>query len=57
MKEVRILIKELRSYPDNAFVEVQPETGELKPGLVVRDLLGVEYGFIEIGGEKGIVVK
>lgn len=55
MKEIKILIRNLRQYPDNFFVRPQEATYELKAGLIVCDMDGAEKDFIEIG-EKGEVI-
>jgi len=67
MKEIKILIQQLRSYPDNFFVysqeEQDPEYTTRSPednnrtGLVVTDYLGKEQGFIETGGKEGVVIE
>ena len=63
MKEIRILIQQLRNYPNNFFV--YPVYGQLvdenyptqNPGLVVCDMDGNQQGFIETGGEEGVVIQ
>jgi len=65
MKEIKILIQQLRSYPDNFFVYPSSQCdlpeGTYSPnyveehtvsGLVVCDMNGVQQGFIETGGVK-----
>ena len=56
MKEIKVLIQQLRNYPNNLFVYPQEETDENKPGLVVCNLKGEEKGFIETGTADGNVV-
>lgn len=63
MKEVKQLMKELRSYPDNAFVypvkyEDLRHSTPMSPcyGLVVCNLAGQELGFIETGTNDGQVI-
>lgn len=57
MKEIKILIRNLKQYPDNFFVHPQEATDELKDGLVVCDMDGVEKDFIEIGGKGEVIIK
>lgn len=72
MKEIKILIRNLREYPDNFFVypvdndapnihvdEAEPiEIKKLvRSGLVVCDMNGVQQGFIETGGKEGVIIK
>jgi len=66
MKEIKILIRNLREYPDNFFVYPVEEGDEDKSeslstfpsdGLVICDMDGVQQGFIEIGGKGSIVIK
>ena len=55
MKEISLLIRELRSYPDNAFaypagkLVIVGEQLESKEGLVITTSQGGELGFIETG--------
>jgi len=56
MKEIRILMQQLRNYPSNLFVYPQEATDELKGGLVVVDVNGSEQGFIETGTNDGKVI-
>ena len=70
MKEIKILIQQLRSYPDNFFVHLGvqcdlPEGGyspdyvmeHTKSGLTVCDMDGNQQGFIETGGKGGVVIQ
>jgi len=65
MKEIKILIQQLRSYPDNFFAYPGsrcdlPEGGYTPgyieehtiPGLFICDMDGVQQGFIKTGGAK-----
>jgi len=65
MKEIKILIQQLRSYPNNFFVhpgsqcdlpedDYSPDYIEehTKRGLIVCDMNGVQQGFIETGVRK-----
>ena len=58
MKEIRILMQQLRNYPSNFFVYPAKETEneELKDGLIVCDVHGEEQGFIETGGDSNKVI-
>jgi len=55
-KEIRILIQELRKYPNNFFVYLSEESEDTKPGLVVKEYKGEEVGFIKVGGEEDFVL-
>ncbi|KKN53794.1 hypothetical protein LCGC14_0598870 [marine sediment metagenome] len=61
MKEIKILIQQLRNYPNNFFVyPVMPlPEGEEhnRLGLRICDHLGEEQGFIEIGGKEGVIIQ
>ena len=70
MKEIKILIQQLRSYPNNFFAYPGsqcdlPEGGysleyieeHTKSGLIVCDMDGIQQGFIETGGKEGVIVK
>lgn len=67
MKEIKILIQQLRNYPNNFFVYSNPlgcvglpETlaGEhTKVGLIVCDMDGIQQGFIETGGKEGVIIE
>ena len=67
MKEIRVLLQQLRSYPANFFVypeeEQDPEYTNRydgtrnKNGLVICDHLGEEQGFIETGGKEGVIIN
>ena len=59
-------MQQLRSYPSNFFVHAIEEQDleyrtrehkDNKTGLVVCNHLGEEQGFIETGGEEGIVIQ
>lgn len=63
MKEIKILIQQLRNYPNNFFVvpTINPDD-EFQPtkftyGLTVCNHLGEEQGFIETGGKEGVVIQ
>ena len=52
MREIKILLRNLRNYPDNFFVVVEDvviEGKDREPGLKVVDVRGNEQGYIEIG--------
>lgn len=71
MKEIKILLQQLRSYPDNFFVcprvevtieatfeETYPIVDKDMPqGLIVCDMDGIQQGFIETGGKEGVVIQ
>ena len=63
MKEIRILIQQLRGYPNNFFVYPVTENvdvlgdGNLEEGLLVCDKDGDQQGYIETGGQGEVVVK
>lgn len=59
MKEIKVLIQQLRNYPSNFFVypTKEVELEELKDGLIICDMHGEEQGFIETGGEKDVVIE
>ena len=64
MKEIKILIQQLKNYPNNFFIyptkyEDFKHDPPMKPvyGLVICDHLGEEQGFIETGGEKGVIIE
>ncbi len=61
MKEIKILIQQLRNYPNNFFVyPVMPlYNGEEhnRQGLRVCDMNGEQQGFIETGSCKGVVIE
>ena len=56
MKEIRILMQNLRSYPNNLFiipdVDLETENG----GLQIVDKDGNKIGYIETGVRKDIVI-
>ena len=54
MKEIKILLRELRNYPDNMFIYPQESSEDSKPGLVVKKHTGEEIGFIELGDEDTV---
>jgi len=63
MKEIKVLIQQLRNYPNNFFVypikyEDVKHDPPMKPvyGLVVCNIQGEEQGFIETGTNDGNVV-
>ena len=63
MKEITILMRELRNYPSNLFVySVKYEDLKHDPpmspvyGLVVCNIKGEEQGFINLGTNDGKVV-
>ncbi len=60
MKEIKILLKQLRSYPENSFITTQEGFSPFKPyegreGLIVRDVNGYRLGFIETGAGTEVV--
>ena len=63
MKEIKILMQQLRNYPSNFFVyPQQPNPGEvifsgMKDGLVVCDMDGNQQGFIETGGKGEVIIQ
>lgn len=68
MKEIRILIQQLRNYPNNFFVypvgspNVLIHDEELQPhiyhaGLLICNHLGEKQGFIETGGEGEVIIQ
>lgn len=67
MKEIKILIQQLRDYPNNFFVYPQDQTimnslasqtlENPKDGLVVCDMDGEQQGFIETGGKGEVVIQ
>jgi len=64
MKEIKTLMQQLRSYPSNFFVYPKDTRDMLEDevlsgtiGLSVCNHLGEEQGFIETGGEEGIVIQ
>lgn len=64
MKEIKILIQQLRNYPNNFFVyptkyEDLKHDPPMKPvyGLTVCDVDRQEQGFIETGGKGEVVIE
>lgn len=68
MKEIALLLKQLRNYPPNFFVYPNPLGREGLPptigidsntreGLVVCDVDKEEMGFIELGGQREIKIN
>ena len=69
MKEIKILIQQLRSYPDNFFAypaELWPikdghtdmvSDRPIKRGLTICDMDGNQQGFIETGGKEGVIIS
>jgi len=70
MKEIKILIQQLRGYPNNFFVypgsQCNLPEGGYSPdyveehtvlGLAVCDMNGWQQGFIETGGGKGVIIN
>lgn len=70
MKEIKTLIQQLRSYPSNFFVfpskhkttktgsePIEHRVVHTITGLTVCNHLGEERGFIETGGEEGVVIN
>lgn len=63
MLELKILIRQLRGYPENSFAIPQEKSMLFEvpvvptAGLIIVDLQGNEQGFIELGGEEGVLVK
>jgi len=56
MKEIRILIRDLKSFPNNWFVYPQETKDTDREGLVVCNMDGEEQGFIDIGTNDGKVI-
>ena len=56
MKEIKILIRNLKQYPDNFFVYPTIKNEEFR-GLVVCDMDGVEKDFIETGGKGEVIIE
>ena len=64
MKEIKVLMQQLRQYPNNFFVrptkyEDMKHNPPMEPvyGLIVCNHLGEGQGFIETGGEEGVIVN
>jgi len=70
MKEIKVLIQQLRNYPNNFFVYPQsicelPEGGyspeyveeHTKSGLAICSYLGEVQDFIETGGKEGVIIN
>ncbi len=61
MKEISVLIKNLKGFPPNSFVYTQASTKNLKAGLII---MGYEHnaktltnlGFIETGDDVSTVI-
>ena len=62
MKEIKLVIKTLKQYPDNWFVHPQEEildmygSTSIKGGLVVKTYDGEEKDFIELGNKSSILL-
>ena len=56
MKEIKILIRNLRQYPDNSFVVPDTDSETENGGLEVIDVDGKHLGYIEISMRKDIVI-
>jgi len=61
MLEIKILMRELRNYPNNYFAYPREEKldGETRTtgSLVVCDVNGITKGVIETGNDKKILVR
>jgi len=60
MLEIKILMRELRSYPNNYFAypqEEKPDETRTTGSLVVCDVNGITKGVIETGNDKKILVR
>ena len=66
MKEIIILIQQLRNYPNNFFVHPEvmwlPDgegsiTTKSVEGLAICDMEGNQQGFIETGGKGEVVIQ
>lgn len=56
MKEIKVLIQQLRNYPNNFFVYPFKGTKTVISGLIVCDKDGVKVGFIPTGVNDGKVI-
>ena len=54
MKEIRILIQQLRNYPNNFFASIEPDKNG---NLTICDVEKEEQGAIEIGDKETIITK
>lgn len=63
MKEIKVLIRQLKKYPENFFIYPQEQADEHeidnppRLGLVVCSVDGQEQGFIETGSSDGVVIQ
>jgi len=54
VKEIKVVIQQLRNYPNNLFV--YPALNNNQFGLVICDLKGKQIDFVKTGSNNGEVV-